>query len=91
MRRILVLRGRFCNAPPGVYAVPSVRGVVDQERRAPLKFNRTASARGVSFVAVAKALVPGIARRRGNPNWDKPAQFGPVLATEFEEEVHRLD
>ena len=41
-------------------------------------------------MAVAKALVPRIARRRGNPNWGKPAHFGPVLAAEFEEEVHRL-
>jgi len=41
-------------------------------------------------VAMAKALVPGVAHKRGNPDRDTSAQFGPVLATEFEEEVHRL-
>jgi hypothetical protein len=41
-------------------------------------------------VAMAKAFVPAIAHRRGNPNWGQSAQLGPVLASEFEEQVrHR--
>lgn len=36
------------------------------------------------------AMVSVIARRRGNPNWGKPVQVGPVLATEFEEQVRHL-
>ena len=41
-------------------------------------------------MAMAKQLVPAIARRRGNPNWGKPAPVGPVLATEFEVQVRHL-
>ena len=29
-------------------------------------------------------------RKRGNPNWGKPFQPGPVLATEFEVRVREL-
>ena len=29
-------------------------------------------------------------RKRGNPNWGKPFQPGPVLATEFEVQVREL-
>ena len=29
-------------------------------------------------------------RRRGNPNWGRPAQPAPVLATEFEKQVQQL-
>jgi hypothetical protein len=36
---------------------------------------------------VALPLLP---RKRGNPNWGKPFQPGPVLATEFEIEVKHL-
>ena len=31
-----------------------------------------------------------MARRRGNPNWGRPVQVALGLATEFEQEVHRL-
>jgi hypothetical protein len=31
-----------------------------------------------------------IHRRRGNPNWGKPFQAGPRLATEFEIQVRHL-
>jgi hypothetical protein len=42
-------------------------------------------------VAMAKAfVVPAIVRRRGNPNWGKPTQRAPILATEFEKQVQRL-
>lgn len=40
-------------------------------------------------MTMAKAF-SGTGRRRGNPNWGRPAQAAPVLATEFEEQVHRL-
>jgi hypothetical protein len=29
-------------------------------------------------------------RKRGNPNWGKPFQAGPLLATEFEIQVRHL-
>jgi uncharacterized protein (TIGR03382 family) len=35
--------------------------------------NCTAKVGGVSFVVMAKALVLAVARRRGNPNWGRPA------------------
>ena len=42
-------------------------------------------------MAMAKAFtVPAIARRRGNPNWGRPARPVPVLATEFEKQVQQL-
>jgi hypothetical protein len=34
--------------------------------------------------------LPGIKRGRGNPNWGKPPQHLPVLPTEFEVQVERL-
>jgi len=47
--------------------------------------------RGVSFLAMAKAFaIRAIVRRRGNPNWGRPAQTAPVLATEFEEQLRHL-
>jgi hypothetical protein len=39
-------------------------------------------------VAMAKGLA--VRRRRGNPNWGRPAQPAPVLATEFEKQVQQL-
>ena len=46
---------------------------------------------GVSFVAVAKAFVlPAITRRRGNPNWGRPIQPLPAVATESEMQVRQL-
>jgi hypothetical protein len=31
-----------------------------------------------------------VTRKRGNPNWERPVQPRPGLATEFEQQVHRL-
>jgi hypothetical protein len=40
---------------------------------------------------MAKAFaIRAMVRRRGNPNWGRPAQPPPVLATEFEEQVRHL-
>ena len=33
---------------------------------------------------------PAIVRRRGNPNWGKPMQAAPNVATEFEMQVRHL-
>jgi len=30
------------------------------------------------------------ARKRGNPNWGKPAQHVPYVATEFEQQIQQL-
>jgi len=35
--------------------------------------------------------LPGTKRSRGNPNWGKPLQALPVLQTEFELQVERLE
>ena len=41
--------------------------------------------------AVTKTFtIRAVVRRRGNPNWGRPVQPRPGLATEFEQEVHRL-
>ena len=41
--------------------------------------------------AVIKPLVPpATARKRGNPNWGKPPQPIPAIATEFELQARRL-
>ena len=41
--------------------------------------------------AVMKPLVqPATARKRGNPNWGKPPQAIPTMATEFELQARRL-
>ena len=37
--------------------------------------------------AAAPLVIP---LKRGNPNWGKPFQAGPVLATEFEIQVRHL-
>ncbi len=37
-----------------------------------------------------ESMIRAMARRRGNPNWGRPAQPVPVLATEFEMQVHQL-
>ena len=40
---------------------------------------------------MARPIAPsGIKRGRGNPNWSKPHKPLPVLPTEFEEQVERL-
>jgi hypothetical protein len=38
---------------------------------------------------MAKAFA-ATGRRRGNPNWGRPVQLAPVLATEFEKQVQQL-
>jgi hypothetical protein len=35
-------------------------------------------------------ILPGRPRKRGNPNWGKPAQPVPTMATEFEMQVRQL-
>lgn len=35
-------------------------------------------------------IVPVIRRRRGNPNWGRPMPPAPILATEFEQQVGKL-
>jgi hypothetical protein len=55
----------------------------------PLRFERSVPGEYDSAIIV-KALVPAIARRRGNPNWGKPGSGRTVLTTEFEEQVHLL-
>jgi len=40
-------------------------------------------------MAMAKSFA-ATGRRRGNPNWGRPAQPAPVLATEFETQVQQL-
>lgn len=41
--------------------------------------------------AVIKPVVPpATARKRGNPNWGKPPQPIPAIATEFELQARRL-
>ena len=43
------------------------------------------------ILATMKPLVqPATARKRGNPNWGKPPQPIPAIATEFELQVKRL-
>jgi len=43
------------------------------------------------ILAVMKPLVqPATARKRGNPNWGKPPQPIPTMATEFELQARRL-
>jgi len=38
----------------------------------------------------AIAIPDALARKRGNPNWERPIPAGPALATEFELRVSQL-
>ena len=47
--------------------------------------------RGVSCVGMVQPFLPPSGhRKRGNPNWGKPALAIPVLATEFERKLREL-
>jgi hypothetical protein len=46
---------------------------------------------GVSGAVAKPFNVPTVARKRGNPNWGKPAPDAPYVATAFEEQVRKLE
>ena len=35
-------------------------------------------------------IVPTVARKRGNPNWGRPVQHAPYVATAFEQQAQKL-